>query len=65
MLIEPAVERAALEAAKANDLTASPTLVYLANGISDGKEADPLLDRRRDGSERAADACGFEMVAEG
>src|SRR5205823_13891890 len=41
MLIEPAAERAALDAAKELGLFAAPTLVYLANGISDGKETIP------------------------
>lgn len=41
MLLEPAVERAALAAAKESDLRASPTLIYLANGISDGRQSIP------------------------
>jgi putative ABC transport system permease protein len=41
MLLEPAVERAALEAANELGLRAQPTLIYLANGISDGKETIP------------------------
>jgi putative ABC transport system permease protein len=41
LVIEPAVERAALEVAKEMGLKAMPTLVYLANSISDGKESIP------------------------
>lgn len=41
MLLEPAVERAALAAAGKVGLRASPTLIYLANGITDGKHTIP------------------------
>ena len=41
LMIEPAVERAALEVAKEMGVRAMPTLVYLANSISDGKESIP------------------------
>src|SRR5207249_5665381 len=41
LLIEPAVERTALEVAKEIGLPAAPTLVYLANSISDGKQSIP------------------------
>src|SRR5260370_30814084 len=41
VLLEPAVAEAALDAAKDVGLRAAPTLVYLANGISDGKETIP------------------------
>jgi ABC-type antimicrobial peptide transport system permease subunit len=41
LLLEPAVAETALDAAKAMGLRAAPTLVYLANGISDGKETIP------------------------
>src|SRR5262249_1068931 len=41
MLLEPAVAAAATAAAKEAGLAAAPTLVYLANGISDGKAAIP------------------------
>jgi ABC-type antimicrobial peptide transport system permease subunit len=41
LLIEPAVERTALEVAKEMGLHSAPTLVYLANSISDGKQSIP------------------------
>ena len=41
LLIEPAVERAALDVAKEMGLRAVPTLVYLANSISHGEQAIP------------------------
>jgi ABC-type antimicrobial peptide transport system permease subunit len=41
MLLEPAVEQAALAAAKEARLRTAPTLVYLANSISDGKQEIP------------------------
>jgi putative ABC transport system permease protein len=41
MLLEPAVADAALAAAQATGLRAAPTLVYLANRISDGTKAIP------------------------
>jgi ABC-type antimicrobial peptide transport system permease subunit len=41
LLLEPAVVEAALGAAKDAGLRAAPTLVYLANGISDGKDTIP------------------------
>jgi putative ABC transport system permease protein len=41
MLLEPAVAEAATVAAKNLGLNAAPTLVYLANGISDGKATIP------------------------
>jgi ABC-type antimicrobial peptide transport system permease subunit len=41
LLIEPAVERTALEVTKEMGLRAAPTLVYLANSISDGKQSIP------------------------
>jgi ABC-type antimicrobial peptide transport system permease subunit len=41
LMIEPSVERAALDVAKEMNLRAMPTLVYLANSISDGKESIP------------------------
>ncbi|MCI0458066.1 MAG: FtsX-like permease family protein [Gemmataceae bacterium] len=39
MLLEPAVAEVALATAKAVELRAAPTLVYLANSISGGREA--------------------------
>jgi hypothetical protein len=53
MLLDPAVAEAALAAAKETGLRAAPTLVYLANRISDGKQdfrrqtGNSLLHRRR------------------
>lgn len=41
LLIEPAVERAALQTAKELNVPIAPTLVYLANSISDGKNEIP------------------------
>jgi putative ABC transport system permease protein len=41
MLLSPPVADAALAAARDTGLTAAPTLVYLANGISDGKNSIP------------------------
>jgi ABC-type lipoprotein release transport system permease subunit len=41
LLLSKAVADAALLAAKENGLRAAPTLVYLANGISDGKQSIP------------------------
>jgi ABC-type antimicrobial peptide transport system permease subunit len=41
MLLEPAVADAAQVAAREAGLTAAPTLVYLANGISDGNATIP------------------------
>jgi ABC-type lipoprotein release transport system permease subunit len=41
LLLEPAVAEAALAAAKETGLRAAPTLVYLANTISDGKGEIP------------------------
>jgi ABC-type lipoprotein release transport system permease subunit len=41
LMIEPAVERAAFDVAKTLGVKAMPTLVYLANSISDGKESIP------------------------
>jgi ABC-type antimicrobial peptide transport system permease subunit len=41
LLLEPAVEQAALAAAKEASLRAAPTLVYLAIGISDGTHEIP------------------------
>ncbi len=41
LVIEPAVERAALDVAKEMGIQAMPTLVYLANSISDGRESIP------------------------
>jgi ABC-type lipoprotein release transport system permease subunit len=41
MLLEPAVAEAAMAAAREVGLQAAPTLVYLANRISDGKEEIP------------------------
>lgn len=41
MLLEPAVERAALASAKDVGLRAAPTLIYLANSISDGRQSIP------------------------
>ena len=43
LLIEPAVESAALAAAKDADLTPAPTLVYLADTLSDGKAEVPYV----------------------
>ena len=43
LLIEPAVETAALTAAKETDLTPAPTLVYLADTLSDGKANVPYV----------------------
>ncbi len=41
MLLPPAVESAAIEAARAVGLRPAPTLIYLANSISDGTAAIP------------------------
>src|SRR5262249_37849127 len=41
LLLEPAVERAALQVAKDMGLRAGPALVYLANAIGDGKQSIP------------------------
>ncbi len=41
LLLEPVVAEAALAAARDAGLRAAPTLVYLANGISDGKATIP------------------------
>ena len=41
MLIEPAVAAAAMASAKETGMPAAPTLVYLANRISDGKKSIP------------------------
>jgi ABC-type lipoprotein release transport system permease subunit len=41
MLLEPAVAEAATAAAKEGGLRTAPTLVYLANSISDGKQEIP------------------------
>ena len=43
LLIEPAVESAALAAAKDIGLTPAPTLVYLADTLSDGKADAPYV----------------------
>ncbi len=43
LLIEPAVESAALAAAKDAGLTPVPTLVYLADAVSDGKADVPYM----------------------
>ena len=43
LLIEPAVESAALTAAKETALTPAPTLVYLADTVSDGKADVPYM----------------------
>ncbi|HBI46560.1 MAG TPA: hypothetical protein DDY78_27455 [Planctomycetales bacterium] len=43
LLIEPAVESAALTAAKDAGLTPAPTLVYLADTLSDGKADVPYV----------------------
>ena len=43
LLIEPAAERAGLDAAKDAGLRAAPMLVYLANTLSDGKAAEPYV----------------------
>jgi ABC-type antimicrobial peptide transport system permease subunit len=41
MLLDAVTEKAALEAARQVDLMTAPTLVYLANSISDGKHSIP------------------------
>src|SRR5262249_42474910 len=41
MILEPAAEQAALSAAKEAGLRTAPTLVYLANSISDGQQTVP------------------------
>jgi len=41
MLLEPAVAAAAMASAKETGMPAAPTLVYLANRISDGKKSIP------------------------
>ncbi len=43
LLLEPAVETAELAAAKDAKLTAAPTLVYLADTLSDGQAAAPYV----------------------
>ncbi len=43
LLIEPAVESAALAAAKDVDLTPAPTLVYLVDTLAHGKEEAPYV----------------------
>jgi putative ABC transport system permease protein len=43
LLIEPAVEIAAMAAAKETELTPAPTLVYLADTLSDGKANVPYV----------------------
>jgi len=43
LLIEPAVESSALAAAKETGLTPAPTLVYLADTLSDGKADVPYV----------------------
>jgi putative ABC transport system permease protein len=43
LLIEPAVESAAVTAAKETSLTPAPTLVYLADTLSDGKANVPYV----------------------
>ena len=45
LVIEPAVERAALDVAKEMGLRAMPTLVYLANSIGHGEAVDSVLGR--------------------